>query len=122
MPDAPPGAGPAGSLWGLSARVVSCRRRTSGGRRLLILLSDLPREAVVVGVGELPAGSLVEPGFEDVEVAGGDEDGDEEGLGDAAGSGAVFGVADVQVAALQTPVDPFVVRADDFCSFWSRRW
>ncbi|TPQ18725.1 hypothetical protein [Streptomyces sporangiiformans] len=65
-----------------------------------------------VGVGEAGAGALVEPGLEDVEDAGGDQNGDEDVLGDLAGCGPVFGVADVDLVALEAAVDPFVVGPD----------
>lgn len=67
-----------------------------------------------VDVGEVAAGALVEPGLQDVEVACGDQEGDEDVLGDLAGCGPVFGVADVDLVALESPVDSFVVGSDGF--------
>ncbi|MCK8434197.1 hypothetical protein G3I77_14525 [Streptomyces sp. D2-8] len=64
------------------------------------------------GVGELGAGALVEPGFEDVEVAGGDQERDEERLGYLARCRPVLWVTDVDLVALEAAVDALVVRAD----------
>jgi hypothetical protein len=107
--------GSACSGFGMSRRRQSCVHHWCGPVRVRVRVGRC--DAGVggeVGVGEVGAGALVEPGFEDVEVAGGDQEGDEEVLGDLAGCGAVFGVADVDLVALEPAVDPFVVGPDGF--------
>lgn len=56
-------------------------------------------------------GALVEPGFEDVQVAGDDEVGDREGLGDLSRCAMVFRIPDVDLAAVEAAANSFVVAA-----------